>query len=47
VADSIAFWVKADGCAAPPQQKTEQNGNLVIDNTTDARTEAKSSCTLL
>ena len=32
VAQSIAFWVKADGCASPPQQTTGQNGNLIEDD---------------
>ncbi len=32
VADSIAFWVKADGCASPPQKTTRQQGNLTIDD---------------
>ena len=32
VADSIKFWVNADGCASSPQKTTEQNGNLIIDD---------------
>lgn len=32
VADSIAFWVKADGCTAPPKRSTKQNGNLTIED---------------
>lgn len=32
VADSIAFWTKADGCQKPPTETTKQNGNLVIDD---------------
>ena len=32
VKDSIAFWVKNDGCISSPQESTEQNGNLVIDD---------------
>ena len=32
VATSIAFWVNKDGCATPPHETTEQNGNLIIDD---------------
>jgi len=32
VADSIAFWVKADGCALPPLETTRQQGDLKIDD---------------
>ena len=32
VADTIAFWVKLDGCVSPPRQTTAQNGNLVRDD---------------
>jgi polyhydroxybutyrate depolymerase len=32
VAESIAFWIKADGCASPPQQTTGQQGNLIKDD---------------
>jgi polyhydroxybutyrate depolymerase len=32
VAESIAFWVRADGCSQSPQRATEQNGNLIIEN---------------
>jgi polyhydroxybutyrate depolymerase len=31
VADSIAFWVKADGCASPPHE-SQQGGDLIIDD---------------
>lgn len=37
VADSIAFWTKADGCNSTPQEKTEQNGNLVVDDYNQCR----------
>jgi polyhydroxybutyrate depolymerase len=29
VNDSIAFWVKRDGCAASPQQTPSHNGNII------------------
>jgi polyhydroxybutyrate depolymerase len=32
VADAATFWVKADGCAQPPQTSTKQNGNLTIED---------------
>jgi polyhydroxybutyrate depolymerase len=32
VAESIKFWVKADGCASSPQKTTRQNGDLIIDD---------------
>jgi len=32
VADSIAFWVKADGCASSPHEDSRQNGDLVVDD---------------
>jgi polyhydroxybutyrate depolymerase len=32
VRESIAFWVKHDGCASPPQETNRQNGNLIIDD---------------
>ncbi len=37
VADSIAFWVKADGCASPPQETTRQQGDLKIDEYSSCR----------
>ncbi|MEP6946709.1 MAG: PHB depolymerase family esterase [Acidobacteriota bacterium] len=37
VADSIAFWTKADGCRKSPTETTQQNGNLVIDDYTNCR----------
>jgi polyhydroxybutyrate depolymerase len=32
VAESIAFWVRANACSPPPQRATQQNGNLIIEN---------------
>jgi polyhydroxybutyrate depolymerase len=32
VAESIKFWVKADGCASSPQKTARQNGDLIIDD---------------
>ena len=32
VADSIAFWVKADRCASSPHEDSRQNGDLIIDD---------------
>lgn len=32
VAESIKFWVNADGCAASPQEASRQNGDLIIDD---------------
>jgi len=32
VADSIAFWVKADGCPSSPHEDSQQNGDLIVDD---------------
>lgn len=31
VAESIAFWVKADGCTAPPTQTSSPSGSIIVD----------------